>query len=102
MMELEETSGSCLLYVSSANAKLPGMPPNPAEAPDSEKPREIGLSDDFPREKIDRRIAVAPMMDWTDDTQTSLAIRCLRVYGNACLLYVSSATRVFHGTLMVA
>ena len=66
MMELEETSGSCLLYVSSANAKLPGMPTNPAETPDSEKPAKIGISDDFSRKKIDRRISVAPMMDWTD------------------------------------
>jgi len=65
-MELEETSGSCLLYVSSANAKLPGMPTNPAETPDSEKPAKIGISDDFSRKKIDRRISVAPMMDWTD------------------------------------
>jgi hypothetical protein len=39
---------------------------NPAETPDSGKPAKIGLSDDFSREKIDRRISVAPMMDWTD------------------------------------
>ena len=42
------------------------MPPNPAETPDSGKPAKIGLSDDISREKIDRRISVAPMMDWTD------------------------------------
>jgi tRNA-dihydrouridine synthase len=58
--------------------------------------RSISLSE------LDRRIAVAPMMDWTDDPQTSFAIRCLRVRGNACLLYVSSAARVFHETLTVA
>jgi hypothetical protein len=42
------------------------MPTNPAETPESAKPAKIGLSDDFPRGKIDRRISVAPMMDWTD------------------------------------
>src|SRR5262249_16948570 len=66
MMELEETSRSCLLYVSSANVKLPQMPTNPAETPESGEPAKIGISDDFSRGKIDRRVSVAPMMDWTD------------------------------------
>jgi hypothetical protein len=66
MMKLEETSRCCLLYVSSANAKLPGMPTNPTGTPESGEPAKIGLSGDFSREKIDRRISVAPMMDWTD------------------------------------
>src|SRR6516164_5300028 len=74
------------------------MPTNPAETPEPGKPAKIGLSDDLPRGKIDRRISVARMMDWTDDAQTTLAIRCLRVYGNACLLYVSSAAGVFDET----
>lgn len=39
---------------------------------------------------IDRRVSVAPMMDWIDDLQTSLLIKFLRNRGNACLLYVSS------------
>jgi hypothetical protein len=55
------------------------MPTNPTETPESPKPTKIGLSDDFSREKIDRRIAVAPMMDWTDDPQTSLPVRCLQI-----------------------
>src|SRR5215831_16367572 len=42
------------------------MPTNPAETTDSGEPKKIGLSDDFCREKIDRRISVAPMMAWTD------------------------------------
>src|SRR6516165_12037843 len=46
------------------NARLPGMSTNPAETPDSEKPAKMGTSDDSSREKIDRRISVAPMMDW--------------------------------------
>ncbi|MBV8145289.1 MAG: tRNA dihydrouridine(20/20a) synthase DusA [Gammaproteobacteria bacterium] len=32
----------------------------------SSKPAKIGIPDDFSRKKIDRRISVAPMMDWTD------------------------------------
>src|SRR5215471_11426870 len=66
MMSLGETSHRCLLYLSSATGKLPGMPTNPAETTDSGEPTKIGVSDDFSREKIDRRISVAPMMDWTD------------------------------------
>jgi hypothetical protein len=31
------------------------------------------------------------MMDWTDDSQKSLSIRCLQIEGDSCLLYVSSA-----------
>src|SRR5262249_45285267 len=46
--------------------KLPGMPRNPAEMPGSGQPAKIGLSGDFSRGKIDRRLSVAPMMDWTD------------------------------------
>jgi len=42
------------------------MATNPAEMPESGKPIEIGFSADFSREKIDRRVSVAPMMDWTD------------------------------------
>src|SRR5215472_4310060 len=47
-------------------AKLPEMRRNPAETADSGKPVKIGLAEDFSRRKIDRRISVAPMMDWTD------------------------------------
>ena len=54
------------LYDPFANAKLPGMPINPAETPESEMPIKLGVSADFSREKLDRRISVAPMMDWTD------------------------------------
>jgi hypothetical protein len=43
------------------------MPRNPSETPEPVKPAKIGLSDDFSRGKIDRRISVAPMMDWTDE-----------------------------------
>jgi len=42
------------------------MPRNSAETPDSGKPAKIALSDDFSGKEIDRRISVAPMMDWTD------------------------------------
>src|SRR5262249_27659920 len=68
---------SCLPYVSPANAKLPGMPTNPAETPDSAKAEKIGLSDDFAREKIDRRISVAPMMDWAGCRRALFGIKLL-------------------------
>jgi tRNA-dihydrouridine synthase A len=42
------------------------MPTNPAATPHAEKPPTVGLSSDPAAGKIDRRIAVAPMMDWTD------------------------------------
>lgn len=63
---MEETSRSCLLYVSSANDKLPEMPENAAGTTEPREPEKIGSSDDFSRGKIDRRVSVAPMMDWTD------------------------------------
>jgi hypothetical protein len=43
------------------------MPRNPAETPGAETPAKIGVSSDKKPAKIDRRISVAPMMDWTDD-----------------------------------
>jgi hypothetical protein len=90
MMTSEATRNSCRLYVASATDKLPGMPTNPAETPESVKPAKIGLSDDFRREKIDRRISVAPMMDWTDKPEFLFRINYLVPGKNSCLLYVSS------------
>ncbi len=66
------------------------MPRSLAETQDVERSAEIGMSSDKPTAKIDRRISVAPMMDWIDDLQTSLPIKLLRSAENACLLYVSS------------
>src|SRR5260221_13523291 len=66
MVKLEVTSYSCHLYVTSATRKLPGMPTNTAETPDSKKPINVGVSAEFSERKLDRRISVAPMMDWTD------------------------------------
>jgi hypothetical protein len=43
------------------------MPTNPAATPESEMPKKLGVSADFSREKLDRRVSVAPMMDWTDE-----------------------------------
>jgi hypothetical protein len=39
---------------------------------------------------MDRRISVAPMMDWTDETNPSNKIIALRSPRKACHLYVSS------------
>lgn len=49
----------------------------------------------FGLSKLDRRISVAPMMDWTDDVETSLPVKRLQMAEEACLLYVSSALRRF-------
>src|SRR6202140_5536534 len=66
MATLEATWDSCRLYVASATDKLPGMARNPAETPSMESTGKIGLSSDQEAAKIDRRVSVAPMMDWTD------------------------------------
>ena len=43
------------------------MARNPAETPGTETPMKVGISSDQKAEKIDRRISVAPMVDWTDE-----------------------------------
>src|SRR5678816_4369368 len=56
----------CLLYVSTANGKLHPIRRNPAETPLMEN---SGKQAEFVEKRsgiADRRIAVAPMMDWTD------------------------------------
>src|SRR5580704_407380 len=55
-----------MLYGTFATAKLPLMRRNPAETPSSETTTKIGICSRQKAEKIDRRISVAPMMDWTD------------------------------------
>jgi tRNA-dihydrouridine synthase A len=55
-----------LLYVASRACKLAGMRTHPEGAPESAKPEKIGSSDALSRGKLDRRLSVAPMMDWTD------------------------------------
>jgi tRNA-dihydrouridine synthase len=42
------------------------MPKNAAETTESKMPIKAGVSAVFSREKLDRRVSVAPMMDWTD------------------------------------
>jgi hypothetical protein len=69
------------------------MPINPAETRSAEKPTEIGISDGFPRGKLDRRISVAPMMDGTDEVNLTNKIISLRGAKKSCLLYVSSGFR---------
>ena len=60
------TSHSCPLFVPSATHKLPGIRRNPAATPMSDNPIKIGISSEKSRDSLDRRISVAPMMDWTD------------------------------------
>jgi tRNA-dihydrouridine synthase A len=66
MMALGETRHSCLLYVSPATAKFPATRRNTAEIRSMESNTKIGISSDQKAAKIDRRVSVAPMMDWTD------------------------------------
>jgi tRNA-dihydrouridine synthase A len=71
------------------------MPNNPAETPESPKPAKIGVSDDFPAEKLDRLVSVAPMMDWTDRHCRYF----LRGFSPRVLLYseMISAASLVHG-----
>src|ERR1700721_351956 len=66
MRASEVTSYSCHLYVTSANAKLTRTRRNPAETRSMESTGKIRISDANSGGKLDRRISVAPMMDWTD------------------------------------
>jgi hypothetical protein len=75
------------------------MPQNPAETRSAEKPTDVGISHSKSAGIVDRRISVAPMMDWTDCAKTFFSIKCLRPVENACLLYVSSILR--NGNLLM-
>src|SRR3984957_12767880 len=66
MMALGESWHSCLLNVSAATAKLPGTRRNTAETRSMESTVKIRIPSEQEAVKIDRRINVAPMMDWTD------------------------------------
>src|SRR3984957_9973912 len=66
MMALGESWHSCLLNVSAATAKLPGTRRNTAETRSMESTVKIRIPSEQEAVKIDRRISVAPMMDWTD------------------------------------
>jgi len=71
------------------------MPNNPAETPESPKPEKIGVSDDFLAEKLDRKVSVAPMMDWTDRHCRFF----LRGFSPRVLLYTEmiTAAALMHG-----
>jgi hypothetical protein len=60
------------------------MPQNPAETSGTEMPANIGTSSEQKAETIDRRISVAPMMDWTDAVNFPRGI-----IETPCLLYVA-------------
>jgi hypothetical protein len=46
---------------------------------------------------LDRRISVAPMMDWTHARQARFVFKHLEQPLSVCLLYVSSAEALFRG-----
>src|ERR1700733_6049344 len=62
----EATWDSCRLYVASATDKLPVTRRNSAETRSMGNTGNIGISTEQDAQKIDRRVSVAPMMDWTD------------------------------------
>jgi hypothetical protein len=49
------------------NHKFPVTRRNTAETRSMESTGKIGLSSEEKAAKIDRRVSVAPMMDWTDE-----------------------------------
>jgi hypothetical protein len=69
------------------------MPTHSAATPDSEEPVKIGIAGDLARGKIDRRVSVAPMMDWTDEVGFTFRLSHLRSFEKPRLLYVSSGLR---------
>jgi hypothetical protein len=52
--------------VPSATHELPEIRRNPAEMPRMKNSGKIGISSKNSRVSIDRRVSVAPMMDWND------------------------------------
>jgi hypothetical protein len=72
MATLEASWESCRLYAASATDKLAGMARNPAEMPDTETPVKAGVSSEQKTARVERRVSVAPMMDWSDDSQRPL------------------------------
>jgi hypothetical protein len=60
------------------------------------------MSGDFPRKRLDRRISVAPMMDWIDEANPFNKIINLGAPKMACLLYVSSRIGFWASNLLRA
>jgi hypothetical protein len=58
--------------VASATDKRPRMARNPAGTPSMESTGEIGISSEQKAVRIDRRVSVAPVMDWTDEVRLAL------------------------------
>jgi tRNA-dihydrouridine synthase A len=71
------------------------MPTNPAETPEAQEPAKKPVSNDFSRGNIDRRVSVAPMMDWTDRHCRYF----LRGFSPGVLLYTEmiTAAAILHG-----
>jgi hypothetical protein len=66
------------------------MSGNPAETAESEISTKIGISDDFTWKKLDRRVSVAPMLEWTDEVNLTNKIINLGSAKKARTLYDSS------------
>src|ERR1700686_1008506 len=91
------TRYSCRLYVASATNKLALMRRNPAETRNMENTVKIGISSEKQRTLPDRRVSVAPMMDWTDRHCRYF----LRGFSPRVLLYTEmiAAAAIAHGNL---
>lgn len=65
----EATVNCRSLYVAAASDKFHGMRRNPAEIPMTENPEKIGISSAKQGTLLNRRVSVAPKMDWTDEAK---------------------------------
>lgn len=88
LRELEGSKSFVPLYVPSAISKLPGLRRNPAETSQVEGTTKIGISVEKSSDSIDRRVSVAPMMDWTD-RHCRVFLRC---FSPRALLYTEMIT----------
>src|ERR1700689_4803675 len=70
------------------------MQTDPAETRGPESAVKIAVSVDKSAAMIDRRISVAPMMEWTDCRRSRFSIKALGRWCAPCLLYVSSNAKI--------
>ena len=90
MVPSRVTSYSCHLYVTCATHKLPRIRRNLAATPSMENPIKVGIAAENKCTLIDRRVSIAPMMDWTDEVYSGLNIKSLQLREKAWHLYGTS------------
>ena len=77
------------------NGKLPRTHRNRPLIHNLENPTKIGRSIENTAAKIDRRISVAPMMDWTDGETSEFKFKDLALGKNDRSLYVAAKAAFF-------